>query len=254
MNALPTIGEVETLTSGIEGWLSKAEGRLLYELARSADRRGCIVEIGSWKGRSTVWLASGAKAGLGARVVAIDPHRDSSLHSAGESTEHDLRRNLELAKVSDQADVVVATSEDAAVSWNRPISLLFIDGEHDYESVRRDLLLWEGHVVDGGVVALHDTLFWEGPRRVVSEFFGRMPRYSSLGYGGTITYARRTLRPTMRDRVMKRIALLDCYFYGVRVRAYADNRFGYADLQDGLVRRTGSIRHRLFHRRGSRET
>lgn len=229
--------EVERLASDVEGWLSRVEGRVLYELAHNVDPDSCIVEIGSWKGRSTIWLAAGAKAGLGARVVAIDPHEGSALHSDGESTEHALRQNLDVAGVSDQVDVVVGTSEAAAERWSRPIGLLWIDGDHAYESVRRDFLLWEGNVVDGGIVALHDTLFWDGPGRVVSESLERSRGFSDLGWVHSITYATKRAHPTAGQLVRKRVAIPRRHLYGVGVRAYAENRFHIGDLLDAWRRR-----------------
>jgi predicted O-methyltransferase YrrM len=56
----------------VEGWLSEAQGRALFEAAAATTGRGAIVEIGSWKGRSTTWLASGARL-AGQRVYAVDP-------------------------------------------------------------------------------------------------------------------------------------------------------------------------------------
>jgi predicted O-methyltransferase YrrM len=235
-------GEVERHASSVEGWLTSVEGRLLYELARQADPATYIVEIGSWKGRSTIWLAAGAKAGLGARVVAIDPHGGTSLHSTGEGTEGELRRNLDAAGVSDQVDVLVATSEAAVEGWNRPIGLLWIDGDHAYESVRRDFRAWEGHIVDGGIVALHDTVFWDGPGRIVSEYLERLRRYSSLGWAHNITYATKRLNPTVGQLLQKRLAIVRRHLYGVGVRAYADNRVHYADLLDEVRRWKKAVR------------
>ena len=82
------------------------------------------------------------------------------------------RANLQSAVPPyDRVEVVVATSKAAAEGWTRPVALLWIDGDHEYSSVREDfLLLGAPHVVDGGVVALHDTLYLQGPARVVSEF------------------------------------------------------------------------------------
>ena len=240
MSDVARIDDVEGLASSVEGWLSRVEGRLLYELARVTDPATCIVEIGSWKGRSTIWLAAGAKAGLGARVVAIDPHEGSSLHTGGESTEDALRGNLELAGVSDRVDVLVSTSEAAAGHWSRPIGLLWIDGDHAYESVRRDFLLWEGQVVDGGIVALHDTLFWDGPGRVVSESLERSRRFSDLGWAHSITYATKRLHPSTRQLLRKRLAVPRRHLYGVGVRAYAENRFHVGDLVDRRRRRNAS--------------
>jgi predicted O-methyltransferase YrrM len=77
--------ELRNLAREIEGWLLDGEGELLYNLAKQVPREQAIVELGSWKGRSTVWLAKGAVAGHGAAVYSIDPHSGSETHvSEGE--------------------------------------------------------------------------------------------------------------------------------------------------------------------------
>lgn len=243
MRGTSDIDDVERIASGIDGWLSEIEGRRLYELARHVDPATCIVEIGSWQGKSTVWLAAGARAGLGAGVVAIDPHEASALHADGESTEQALRRNLELAGVTEGVEVVVATSEEAVVGWKRPIGLLWIDGDHSYESVRRDFLLWEGHVVERGVVALHDTVDWDGPRQVVSRYLKGSSQYIGLAYADTITHATRRSRPTASELLRKRLSIVERSLYEVRVRAYDENRFHFADVLD-IVNRRGRRRRR----------
>lgn len=227
--------EIEGIVSRVPGWLSPIEGRLLHDLASRASAEGSIVEIGSWQGRSTIWLAAGAMSGRGARVIAIDPHRDSRLHATDENTELALRRNLDAAGLSDQVEVVVGTSREAAREWTRPISLLWIDGDHEYESVKEDFLLWEQHVVEGGVVALHDTLYWDGPARVVSEFLQRLRRYSDLNFVDTITYATRRQQPTVGQILRKRKAIAHRHLYTVRAAA-APDPFHLADLLDGLDR------------------
>ena len=74
------IDEIKSLTAGIEGWLTDDEGELLFKLARACAGRGGIVEIGSWKGKSTIWLGRGSMAGNRAKVWAIDPHTGSDEH------------------------------------------------------------------------------------------------------------------------------------------------------------------------------
>ena len=212
------------------------EGRLLYRLAADADLNGCIVEIGSWHGRSTIWLAAGAKAGRGARVVAIDPHTGTHLRAAGETTELVLRANLEQAGVGDQTELVAATSEETAAEWSRPISLLWIDGDHEYESVKRDFVLWEPHLLPDAVVALHDTFVWPGPERVVHEFLIKTGRFTSFVHADTTTAARRCERLRPRAALARRAGLVRRALYGVRLRAYDANRYGYARVRDALVR------------------
>jgi predicted O-methyltransferase YrrM len=232
----PRPEDVERMVRAVEGWLGPDEGRLLYRLAGEADPNGSIVEIGSWHGRSTIWLAAGAKAGRGARVVAIDPHAGTHLRTDGETTDDILRANLERAGVADQVDVVVATSQEAARAWSRPVALLWIDGAHDYESARKDFELWEPHLMPEGVVALHDTFVLPGPERVVRELLIGTRRFTSFTHAQTTTAARRcgTLGP--RSSAARRMGLIWRSLYGVRLRAYDQNRYGYATIRDVLVR------------------
>ena len=228
--------DVERITAGVEGWLGPFEGALLYRLAEDADPAGAIVEIGSWQGKSTIWLAAGASAGRGAPVVAIDPHVGTSLRAAGETTAPLLRRNLARAGVADHVEVVVATSEQAATDWNRPISLLWIDGDHEYESVRQDVALWEPHLLPGAAIALHDTFVWPGPERVVRELLIGTRRYTSFDHAETTTAARRCDRLGAREALVRRAQLARRAAYGVRLRAYDRNTLGFARLRDALGR------------------
>lgn len=213
------------------------EGRLLYRLAADADPAGCIVEIGSWHGRSTIWLAAGATAGRGAHVVAIDPHVGTHLREKGETTENVLRANLERAGVADQAEIVVATSEEIASKWSRSVSLLWIDGNHEYQSVRRDFELWEPHLLPDATVALHDTFVFPGPERVVRELLIKKGRFTSFVHAETTTAARRCERLRPRGALARRAGLVRRALYGVRLRAYDANRYGFARVRDALNRR-----------------
>ena len=67
---------VKPLIADVPGWLTDEEGEALYELARACTGKGVIVEIGSWKGKSTVCLGLGSQAGAAVPVYAIDPHAD----------------------------------------------------------------------------------------------------------------------------------------------------------------------------------
>jgi predicted O-methyltransferase YrrM len=239
---IPTVDDLEALTADVDGWLHPDECRLLYTLARDADPAGVIVEIGSWQGKSTICLAAGAMAGRGARVVAIDPHRGTSLHDGDETTEPALRRNLERAGVADQVEVVVATSEDAEVGWQRPVALLWIDGDHAYESAINDLVTWERHVMPGAAVAMHDTFLEEGPERVVRERLIGSRRYTSFRYAATITAAAKRDHVSTAGEIARVTSVARRNLYGMRLRAYSNNRFRYADLHDGVGRIAGALR------------
>jgi MMP 1-O-methyltransferase len=228
--------DIDVLLSDVDGWLGRQEGRLLYRLAAEADPAGAIVEIGSWHGRSTIWLAAGSAAGRNARVVAVDPHSGTHLRSEGESTEHVLRRNLARAALDDRVDVVVATSSEAATEWAQPVSLLWIDGDHTYESARRDFELWQPHLLPDAIVALHDTFVSSGPERVVREKLIATRRFTSFEHAETTTAARHCGRLGARGSLVRRLELVRRSLYGVRLRAYDTNRFGFATIRDAFGR------------------
>jgi predicted O-methyltransferase YrrM len=226
--------EVERLVEPIRGWLGPQEGRLLYELAAAADPAGRIVEIGSWHGRSTIWLAAGAAAGRGARVLAVDPHRGTSLREEGEDTEPLLRANLERAGVAAGVDVRVGTSAEAAADFDAAVSLLWIDGDHSYASARQDVELWEPYLVPRAAVALHDTFVLPGPERVVRDCLVKSGRYTDFRYADTTTAARLADGLSPAARVDRTFGLIRRRLYGARLVAYDRNVLGYARLRDLL--------------------
>ena len=207
---MQALQRVEMLAAGIEGWLAGHEGRLLYELACSCTGRGVIVEIGSWKGRSTVWLASGSKAGSAVPVHAIDPHTGSPEHRPGGAavaTFEEFRANVALAGVEDIVVPVIKPSLDAAVAFECPVELLFIDGDHAYEAVLADFHAWFPKVLDGGVIAFHDTIGWEGPERVVEEHLYRSSRFRGVRLCGSIVYGIKTDHATAAQQARNWCAL-----------------------------------------------
>ena len=204
------LAAIEHHVASIGGWLTPKEGRLLYELARRCTGRGVIVEIGSWKGKSTIWLAHGARDGAGASVYAIDPHTAQSDNLATQSpvpTFEEFTRNIRAAGVADLVVPLVTTSAAAAPAFDRPVELVFIDGAHDYESVALDLELWFPKVLEGGTIAFHDTVAWEGPRRLVAErvFRGSWARHTR--FVDSTTVAEKTSRNSAADRLRNRYAL-----------------------------------------------
>ena len=74
------IEETKKFADKAEGWLSDREGEILYNLAKNCKGKGVIVEIGSWEGKSTIWIGSGSKNGNKVKIYAIDPHTGSSEH------------------------------------------------------------------------------------------------------------------------------------------------------------------------------
>ena len=175
------------------------EARLLTRLAGEV-HVGAIVEIGSYKGGSTVILA---KAACGRKVHAIDPH--TGITPERQPTWNDFRDTLHRHAVADQVVPIVKTSMEAFAAWEQPIGLLWIDGSHKYRHVRDDFTCWQQHVVDGGVVALHDARRSEGivpvtgkhhrrsrgPARVVNECLDGNEQFETVEYVDSIAFARK---------------------------------------------------------------
>jgi predicted O-methyltransferase YrrM len=231
-----TAAEVEAAICDVDGWLGPLEGRLLYALAAAADPEGWIVEIGSWQGKSTIWLAAGARSGRGARVAAIDPHRGTDLRAEGETTEPALRANLERAGVAAGVEVVVATSADAESTWSRPVSLLWIDGDHSYEGALLDLDRWERHLLPDAAIAFHDTFTFPGPERVFRERIIASPEYSGFEWAETTSAAHRSSAVNTGGRFARRSALVRRALYATRLRAYDRNTLGFARAYTALSR------------------
>jgi len=165
------IEEARRFASEIDGWLSHAEGKLLYELAKNVPMGKAIVEIGSWKGKSTIWLAKGAEAGHRNKVFAIDPHRGSESHvsEGGGDTYPIFLVNLSKARVKDMVVPLVMTSSEAARYWQGSVGLLWVDGSHEYEDVKHDFLVWKQYLAFGAMVVLHDC-DKPGPASVAEEY------------------------------------------------------------------------------------
>jgi predicted O-methyltransferase YrrM len=188
------IEDVRRTASAVEGWLSDDQGRALHAAASATTGRGAIVEIGSWKGRSTIWLASGARRARH-RVVAIDPHAGSH-EDPSASTFDAFRTNLERAGLAGQVEVMVMTSADAARTMEGPVELLFVDGDHSREGAARDADLWLPRVLPGGVVMFHDvaTSGYAGPRRIFQRRICWSPQFHRVRRVGSLGIAIRTTR------------------------------------------------------------
>jgi MMP 1-O-methyltransferase len=195
----------------LDGWLSAAEAEALLELATETPGDGAVVEVGSFAGKSLVILAAGTRLHGPARVVSIDPHGGSGEHQPGAANARDgywsgdagridtlptLRRNLAACGLEGAVEVVVSTSDAAAAEWSGPIRVLFVDGNHDYAQVVRDLRSWTPHVIEGGAVALHDygAAAWPGVSQAADEWLARETDFEPVRIAGEMLIVRRRVR------------------------------------------------------------
>lgn len=171
-----SVPELVTRVMSVEGQISEREARQLVELTGLIGSDSVIVEIGSFRGRSTLALALGSRLHCGNRVYAVDPHLPFSGVLGGRFGPEDqaeLYRSIVENSAGDIVSVVSLPSVAAARAWNdRNIGLLWIDGDHRYESVLQDYEAWLPFVADDGIVAFHDVPF-EGVQRVIREAMRR---------------------------------------------------------------------------------
>jgi hypothetical protein len=158
---------------GVEGWLTEAETEALFRLASRVRGDGVIVEIGSWKGKSTICLAEGARAGSidrPVKIYAVDPHfgapEQREKYGGRVDTFAEFLLNIEQSGNRDVVVPLKKTSAEASGLVNEPIELLFIDGAHEYEMVLKDFRIWSPRLLANGMIAFHDSKK-RGPRRVI---------------------------------------------------------------------------------------
>jgi len=198
------------MVSKIDGWLTDKEAELLYNLAKNCKKKGAIVEIGSWKGKSTVCLGKGSKDGECVKIHAIDPHTGSPRHKDSHEkiwTFEKFKENVKDAKVDDIIEPIVKTSEEVATDFNEDVALIFIDGAHEYEFIKIDFDVWFPKVVNGGVMAFHDTIGWPGVKKVVHKSVYKSKYFKDVKFVDSITYARKVAHNSMIDRIKNRYVL-----------------------------------------------
>lgn len=147
-----------------------AEGLALYETALVYAQAGPILEIGSYCGKSAIYLAAAARE-RGQKVITIDHHRGSEEHQTGWEY-HDpeladetgridtlprLRETLANAGLEDDVIVIVGRSADVARLWKQQLGMVFIDGGHTDAAARRDYEGWAPWVSQQGALAIHDV-------------------------------------------------------------------------------------------------
>lgn len=181
----------------VEGWMTDDQARKLWNGARSVRPGGRIVEIGSFRGRSMIVLASAAASDV--ELVAIDPHAGNDRGPqeiegfADEAAEDNVvfNANLAAAGVSDRVTHLRMFSDDAIAEVTGDIDLLYIDGAHRFGPARDDIRRWGRKVPEGGELLVHDSFSSVGVTLAlaVTMFFGSEWRY--VGRAQSMTHYRR---------------------------------------------------------------
>ncbi|WP_344488523.1 class I SAM-dependent methyltransferase [Nonomuraea monospora] len=154
-----------------KGFMPPEEGLALYETACRYGKLGPICEIGTYCGKSAIYLGAAARQS-GSVVVTVDHHRGSEEIQPGWA-HHDptlvdprfgkmdslptFRATIASAGLEEEVIAIVGRSERVAGLWNSPLGMLFIDGGHSEEPVTRDYEGWAPHVTTGGALVFHDV-------------------------------------------------------------------------------------------------
>ncbi|MBB75435.1 MAG: hypothetical protein CMJ75_13090 [Planctomycetaceae bacterium] len=183
-NSFPTAVDVLVNEAmQIDGWTTPRELRFLALLAACPTTPGAVLEIGSYRGRSTTLLARANQLVSSNAIVAVD-------HLLQEGACEAFQETMRTAGVEHLVEFHQMMSWELALGWDRPLRLLWIDGNHSYESTHRDLASFAPSLADGAIVAIDDVLNrYEGSLRVFLEDILLSPHFGAAGVCGSIGWA-----------------------------------------------------------------
>ena len=166
-----TEAEVAALAEPVPGFMPEEEGLALHRAALAAAERGPLLEIGSWCGKSAVYLGMACRD-RGTVLFTVDHHRGSEENQPGEQY-HDprfvdpdtglvdtlpcLRHTLRMTQLDGCVIPLIGASETVARHWRTPLALVFIDGGHSLDAVRADYAGWAARLMPAGLLAIHDV-------------------------------------------------------------------------------------------------
>jgi hypothetical protein len=179
--------DIAAQVEALDGWMSPDQGRRLFDAAARCSAGATIVEIGSFRGKSTVVLASAAPVGVA--VVAIDPHAGNDRgpqeiegFAAEAAGDHQVfTANLAAAGVSERVRHVRAFSDAAHEEVSGDIAVLYIDGAHRFAPARADIRHWGARVADGGTMLIHDSFSSVGVTLALLRELGTGRRFCYVG-------------------------------------------------------------------------
>lgn len=156
--------QFQSQISTIPGMITDLQGSLLYNLSAFGQIKGDIVEIGSWLGKSTIYLGTGCKTSRNGVVHAVDTFKGNIgktfMYQApltGSETIFDrFLKNIAMFGLSSYVKTYKMTSKRAREKIKKKVRLVFIDASHEYKDVKSDIALWSPLIKKGGLVVLDD--------------------------------------------------------------------------------------------------
>ena len=155
----------------VKGFLEKQEAEALFQFAKKYSSLGPCLEIGSYCGKSAVYLGAAVKEN-NQILYSIDHHKGSEEQQPGEeffdpdlldetgkgiNTLPFFLETLDKADLRDNVVPIVSTSAEASEVWSKPLAMVFIDGGHSDQAANDDYDFWHPHIIEGGLLAIHDV-------------------------------------------------------------------------------------------------
>lgn len=190
----------------VDGWMSLDQAERLFVAAARTQPGERIVEIGSFRGRSTIVLVSAAPEGV--EVVAIDPHagndRGPQEYEGFEAEAHDDHQiflaNLESAGVRERVRHIRSFSSDALGDVPGSIDVLYVDGAHRFAPARADIREWGAKVGPGGTLLIHDSFSSIGVTLAILRELVPSKRWRYVGRSRSLTEYRLDLATSSTGR------------------------------------------------------
>ncbi len=194
----------------IPGWLKLSEGIALFYTSKMSLNKGVIIEIGSFAGRSTVFLAHGSIKRENPFIYAVDPfignpfekkiyqkqYKKSTLN-----LQEQFLINLKKAEVKSNVILIKKSSEKAAKKFKKPVRLLFIDGIHKYSYVKKDYLSWKDKIILEGIIAFHDSNTSDVKRFLNSHIYNSN-EYKYLGRVASTTFFQKKYKSSIHNMIL----------------------------------------------------
>ena len=155
----------------VKGFLDKEEGKTLYEFAKLYSQKGLCLEVGSYCGKSAIYIGAAVKENK-QKLYSIDHHKGSEEQQPGEeffdpdlldedktgiNTLPFFLNTIDKARLTNVVIPIISTSVEAGEVWSKPLAMVFIDGGHSEKAANEDYDTWSPHLIRGGLLAIHDV-------------------------------------------------------------------------------------------------
>ena len=155
----------------VKGFLDKEEGKTLYEFAKLYSQKGLCLEVGSYCGKSAIYIGAAVKEN-NQKLYSIDHHKGSEEQQPGEeffdpdlldedktgiNTLPFFLNTIDKAGLTNVVIPIISTSLEAGEVWSKPLAMVFIDGGHSEKAANEDYDVWSPYLIQGGLLAIHDV-------------------------------------------------------------------------------------------------